>query len=341
MTNVTAVAYGDMPLFLFHLIEFADVEYEIDVAALNEAWAHPGAVDEWSQFILKQTDDDVELITACAALRCLASRSEGARRNPLRPPRDRLAHRRRARTRPSTSASPAEGQFRYPGADLGILVTTRPSADRRPRAHRAALALDLGDQGAVPGRPTSARDAAPAARALLLQDAVSLELTFEAVEEAAAGRASGRRSSITTGRATARGSCTRANERVRVYAESARMLREHMPELVPTWRAAVRARGRRRPRGPDALDVAASLVPLRAARRASGRAASPMLVRNYDYPPLFSGAYRWGMGTLYTAVYDVVRGAVEYRWPGYTWKQSFDRFRTGIRVVSLVQSTAA
>src|SRR6185312_251736 len=62
MTNVTAVAYGDMPLFLFHLLEFADVDYEIDVAALNEAWSHPGAVDEWSQFILKQTDDDVELI---------------------------------------------------------------------------------------------------------------------------------------------------------------------------------------------------------------------------------------------------------------------------------------
>ena len=62
MTNVTAVAYGDMPLFLFHLLEFADVDYQIDVAALNEAWAHPGAVDEWSQFILKQTDDDVEQI---------------------------------------------------------------------------------------------------------------------------------------------------------------------------------------------------------------------------------------------------------------------------------------
>jgi predicted choloylglycine hydrolase len=58
-------------------------------------------------------------------------------------------------------------------------------------------------------------------------------------------------------------------------------------------------------------------------------------------PPLFSGAYHSGMGTLYTAVYDVARGAVEDRWPGYTWKQSFHRFRPGIRVVSLVQSTAA
>ena len=60
---MTAVAYGDMPLFLFHLLEFMDVDYEIDVDELNQRWAHPGNVDEWTQFILKQTDEAVELIT--------------------------------------------------------------------------------------------------------------------------------------------------------------------------------------------------------------------------------------------------------------------------------------
>ena len=63
MTNVNAVAYGDMPLFLFHLLEFMDVDYEIDVSELNNRWAEPASVDEWSQFILKQTDETVELIT--------------------------------------------------------------------------------------------------------------------------------------------------------------------------------------------------------------------------------------------------------------------------------------
>ena len=63
ITNVTAVAYGDMPLFLFHLLEFMDVDYEIDVDELNERWAHPGNIDDWTQFILKQTDDRVERIT--------------------------------------------------------------------------------------------------------------------------------------------------------------------------------------------------------------------------------------------------------------------------------------
>ena len=59
MTNVTAVAYGDMPLFLFHLLEFMDVDYEIDVDELNERWAHPQNIDAWSQFILKQTEEEV------------------------------------------------------------------------------------------------------------------------------------------------------------------------------------------------------------------------------------------------------------------------------------------
>ena len=62
MTNVTAVAYGDMPLFLFHLLEYMDVDYEIDVDELNTRWARAQNVDAWSQFILKQVEDDVERI---------------------------------------------------------------------------------------------------------------------------------------------------------------------------------------------------------------------------------------------------------------------------------------
>ncbi len=52
-----------MPLFLFHLLEFMDVDYEIDVDELNERWAQPSNLDEWTQFILKQTEEVTELIT--------------------------------------------------------------------------------------------------------------------------------------------------------------------------------------------------------------------------------------------------------------------------------------
>jgi len=36
MTNVTAGAYADIPLFLFHLLEYMDVDYEIDVQDFGE-----------------------------------------------------------------------------------------------------------------------------------------------------------------------------------------------------------------------------------------------------------------------------------------------------------------
>ena len=122
MTNVTAVAYGDMPLFLFHLLEFMDVEYEIDVDALNRRWAQPQAIDEWSQFILKDTADVVELITA-------APTSGVWRLDPSAHGGIRFVRR---ETDWHTLASEdeafylriaGEGQYRYPGADLGILVT--------------------------------------------------------------------------------------------------------------------------------------------------------------------------------------------------------------------------
>ena len=45
---MTSVAYGDMPLFLFHLLEFMDVDYEIDVEELNERWARQERLDSWT-----------------------------------------------------------------------------------------------------------------------------------------------------------------------------------------------------------------------------------------------------------------------------------------------------
>jgi biotin carboxylase len=122
MTNVTAVAYGDMPLFLFHLLEFMDVDYEIDVEELNEQWSRPSAIDEWSQFILKDTADKVELITAAPAsgIWRLDAEAHGGIRFVRR------------ETDWHTVASEDEafylriaqvGGYRYPGADIGILVT--------------------------------------------------------------------------------------------------------------------------------------------------------------------------------------------------------------------------
>jgi biotin carboxylase len=120
ITNVTALAYGDMPLFLFHLLEFMDVDYEIDVAELNERWAQTQNIDEWTQFILKQTEEAVELITAAPTSGVWRLGEQGgisfARRETdwhgLATPREAFYLR-----------IAGVGHHRYPGADLGILVT--------------------------------------------------------------------------------------------------------------------------------------------------------------------------------------------------------------------------
>ena len=67
MTNVTAGAYSDIPLFLFHLLEFMGVEYSLDVDEINERWRELAAVDVWAQLIMKEPEDSVERILAAPA----------------------------------------------------------------------------------------------------------------------------------------------------------------------------------------------------------------------------------------------------------------------------------
>ena len=120
ITNVTAVAYGDMPLFLFHLLEFMDVDYKIDVDELNDRWSQGGNVDEWTQFILKQTDEAVELITEAPASG-IWRMGEGGNISYARCDTD--WHTIRDENEAFYLRIAGAGQYRYPGADLGILVT--------------------------------------------------------------------------------------------------------------------------------------------------------------------------------------------------------------------------
>jgi biotin carboxylase len=119
MTNVTAGAYADMPLFLFHLLEYMDVDYEIDVEDINRRWAAASSVDVWSQIILKETGDAVELLTA--APKTGVWRLEG-------PGEIRLArwgndwHSLQDETEAFYLRVLGPGDYRYPGADLGVLV---------------------------------------------------------------------------------------------------------------------------------------------------------------------------------------------------------------------------
>ena len=63
ITNHAQFAMTDVPLFLFHMLEWLDVPYEINTQELTERWATPANIDSWSQLIIKHTRKTLELVT--------------------------------------------------------------------------------------------------------------------------------------------------------------------------------------------------------------------------------------------------------------------------------------
>ena len=74
MTNVTAGAYADMPLFLFHLLEYLDVDYEVDIGEINERWSREASRRRVEPDHHQGDRDQVELLTAGATDRHLPAR---------------------------------------------------------------------------------------------------------------------------------------------------------------------------------------------------------------------------------------------------------------------------
>ena len=120
ITNVTAVAYGDMPLFLFHLLEFMDVDYSIDVEEINERWRELAAVDVWAQLIMKEPNDSVERLLAAPRTGTWHLDDDGSLSFAgVSNDWHDVTHEDEA----FFLRVYAAGDFRFKGADLGILVT--------------------------------------------------------------------------------------------------------------------------------------------------------------------------------------------------------------------------
>jgi len=66
ITHVTAGAYADVPLFLFHLLEYMEVPFQLDVDEINARWQELASVDLWSQMVVKETGSRVERIEQAA-----------------------------------------------------------------------------------------------------------------------------------------------------------------------------------------------------------------------------------------------------------------------------------
>ena len=209
-----------------------DVDYEIDVDELNRRWAHPGNVDEWTQFILKQTDEAVELITEAPASGIWRAGDEG-----------QIAFDRRD-TDWHTIADGSEafylriataGGYRYPGADLGILVTRGRFLDDDHELVDRAREWITGIKGQFRSVPaTRARGSSGPTGTLRIQDALMemVPFTFRSLEELELGPVW---AEVFEARwPHYREWFLRDGEQARPsYATSVRMLRAHMPELMP------------------------------------------------------------------------------------------------------------
>ena len=79
ITNVTAGAYADVPLFLFHILEYMNVDFDLDVDEINERWEELASADLWSQMVMKETDDIVQRLTATPRTRAVFARRAAAR----------------------------------------------------------------------------------------------------------------------------------------------------------------------------------------------------------------------------------------------------------------------
>ena len=120
MTNLAAFAHADAPLFLFHLLEFADVDYDLNVDELNARWADPKNIDPWSQLVMKHTADTVDRVTEAPPSGVWKMAPDGTVSFGYV-----QTHRRRVENENEAFwlriAGP--GDWRYKGGDLGILLT--------------------------------------------------------------------------------------------------------------------------------------------------------------------------------------------------------------------------
>lgn len=120
MTNHAAFAHADAPLFLFHLLEFSDVPFDIDIDELNERWADPDNIDSWSQLVIKHVDQNVDYITEAPESGIWKLQDDGSVQYV------RFDYHRRAVEDEAHGfylRISGKGDYRYKGADLGILIT--------------------------------------------------------------------------------------------------------------------------------------------------------------------------------------------------------------------------
>lgn len=128
MTNHAAFAHADAPLFLFHLLEFSGIPFDFDIDELNARWAEKDNIDSWCQMVVKHTDDTVDLIAEAPRSGIWHMNNDGSVEYA------RFDYHRRAVETENEAfflRIMHKGDYRYEGADLGILVLRGRAMDDR------------------------------------------------------------------------------------------------------------------------------------------------------------------------------------------------------------------
>ncbi len=158
MTNHAAFAHADAPLFLFHLLEFSDIDFDLDIEELNARWSEPDNIDSWSQMVIKHTDDSLDILTDAPETGIWRMKDDGSIEY------DRFDYHRRA----VESEKEAfflrilkPGEYRYEGADLGILVTRGRSMTNRFGLTKRSKAWIDGIKGHFKAKPLAPVEPVP------------------------------------------------------------------------------------------------------------------------------------------------------------------------------------
>ncbi|MBK6775031.1 MAG: biotin carboxylase [Flavobacteriales bacterium] len=154
ITNHAVFALSDAPLHLFHIMEWMNAPYELNVNALNRRWAKAENIDSWGQMVIKHTRDDIERVTEAPRSGIWRMRPDGSiyfwRMD---------THRRYVENENEAFflRITRVGDWLYEGADMGILVMRgRMMTDDfqlTERAKKWLAAIKRQYKSVIPGAP--------------------------------------------------------------------------------------------------------------------------------------------------------------------------------------------
>jgi hypothetical protein len=119
ITNHAVFALADMPLFLFHTLQWMDKPHKLNIKEINKRWAQDLNIDSWGQMVIKHVDDTIELVES-APKSGIWKMNDNAEIEY-----DRMdTHRRAVETEGEAFFLRImnKGDYLYEGADLGIIV---------------------------------------------------------------------------------------------------------------------------------------------------------------------------------------------------------------------------